>query len=94
MRVQFPSVWGGFGCLKCNHDHPMVFVHRLAEGTFAIRQSKCATFEAPFMYLLKGDSSAMLIDSGDLEKDSELVSVLRSLVGGLPLILVHTHRMT
>lgn len=90
--MMFPNVWGGFGCFECRKDHSMVFVHLLCKDTWAIRQAKCATFEAPFLYLLKGETRALLIDTGDLAHDAELLAVLRKVVGELPLVLVHTHR--
>jgi hydroxyacylglutathione hydrolase len=64
----------------------------LGEGTFCLRQDKCATAEAPFMYLLVGSAHALLIDSGDLEEDAELVAALRKLVpASCRLVIASTH---
>jgi glyoxylase-like metal-dependent hydrolase (beta-lactamase superfamily II) len=43
---------------------PPIQVVAYDEDTFVLRQSKCADFEAPFMYLLVGDDVALLHDTG------------------------------
>src|ERR1700733_15806049 len=45
---------------------PPLQVHRYNEVTFILRENPCATYEAPFMYLLVGATHALLIDSGDV----------------------------
>jgi hydroxyacylglutathione hydrolase len=47
----------------CDND-PVVQVHRYNDDTFILRQSKCETYEAPFMYLLFGDEWVLLMDTG------------------------------
>ena len=42
-------------------------VHQYNAQTFILRESLCATFEAPFIYLLLGSSKALLIDTGAVE---------------------------
>ncbi|MFC4526980.1 MBL fold metallo-hydrolase [Dyella halodurans] len=87
------------GAADCNANHPRPLqVHRYNERTYILRESLCATYEGPFMYLLIGDSKALLIDSGDVSEAQKmpLASTVMSLlptVGGarLPLIVVHTH---
>jgi hydroxyacylglutathione hydrolase len=74
-------------------------VHAYNETTFIIREGLCATFEAPFLYLLIGTNKALLIDTGDVA-DPQLMpladTVLRLLPASgdhkLPLLVVHTHR--
>jgi hydroxyacylglutathione hydrolase len=69
------------------------------ETTFIIREGLCATFEAPFIYLLIGTKQALLIDTGDVA-DPQLMpladTVLRLLPTSgdhkLPLLVAHTHR--
>ncbi len=56
----FPGRW--INGVNCNE--PRVQVHAYNEDTFIIRQSKCRTFEAPFVYLLFGESRALLLDTG------------------------------
>ena len=74
-------------------------VHAYNPGTFILRQNLCATFEAPFMYLLLGSTKALLIDSGDLADPIQMPlaqTVMHLLPGDgsakLPLLVVHTHR--
>lgn len=67
--------------------------------TFVLRENLCATFEAPFMYLLVGSSRALLIDTGDVA-DADNMPLARTVLdllpgnGGAkrPLLVVHTHR--
>ena len=40
-------------------------VYRHDEHTFVLRQSKTVTYEAPFLYLLLGNTRALLLDTGD-----------------------------
>ncbi len=43
---------------------PKIQVHRYDEHTFVLRQSKAASFEAPFVYLFFGNARALLLDTG------------------------------
>lgn len=88
------------GARNCaTNPPPPLQVHQYNGQTFILRESLCATFEAPFMYLLVGSAKALLIDSGDVA-DPKLVplasTVMRLLPGEgaskLPLLVVHTHR--
>jgi hydroxyacylglutathione hydrolase len=82
-----------------NNPQPPLEVHPYNGQTFILRESLCATFEAPFMYLLIGSTKALLIDTGDVA-DHNLVpladTVLHLIPGEgsakLPLLVVHTHR--
>jgi hydroxyacylglutathione hydrolase len=74
-------------------------VHAYNAQTFILREDLCATFEAPFMYLLLGSSRAMLIDTGDVadQKAMPLAQTIERLISTnttpkLPLLVVHTHR--
>jgi hydroxyacylglutathione hydrolase len=73
-------------------------VHRYNAQTIVLREKLCATWEAPFMYLLIGTKRALLIDTGDIA-DPKLMP-LESLVMNLlpeesavklPLLVVHSH---
>ena len=74
-------------------------VHPYNSQTFIFREGLCSTFEAPFIYLLIGQSKALLIDTGDVADPSRmpLAKTVTSLLPGagttkLPLLVVHTHR--
>jgi len=82
-----------------NNSQPPLQVHQYADRTFILRQNLCATFEAPFMYLLIGQARAVLIDTGDVADPDRmpLAKTVMSLLPGdastrLPLLVVHTHR--
>lgn len=88
------------GAKDCSRNpQPPLEVHAIDSDTFVLRENLCATFEAPFMYLLIGSTEALLIDDGDVA-DPKIVpladTVLKLLpMNGsskLPLLVVHTHR--
>ncbi|GLQ45802.1 hypothetical protein GCM10007862_08530 [Dyella lipolytica] len=87
------------GAADCSKTpQPPLQVHRYDAQTFILRESPCATFEAPFMYLLIGSSRALLIDTGDVA-DPRQVPLAQTVMGLLPgdgaakmpLLVVHTH---
>jgi hydroxyacylglutathione hydrolase len=86
---------GSADCVK--NPQPPIQVHRYNAQTFILRQSLCATYEAPFIYLLIGKTKALLIDTGavaDAKTMPLAETVISLLVNGgsrLPLMVVHTH---
>ncbi len=86
---------GSEDCVK--NPQPPLQVHRYNAETFILRESLCATYEAPFIYLLIGKTKALLIDTGAVAdaKTMPLAQTVISLLenGGsrLPLMVVHTH---
>jgi hypothetical protein len=46
------------------NQQPPIQVHRYNAETFILRESLCATYEAPFIHLLIGKTKALLIDTG------------------------------
>jgi hydroxyacylglutathione hydrolase len=85
------------GAADCSKTAPPPLqVHRYNEQTFILRENPCATYEAPFMYLLLGATRALLIDTGAVSDPRlmPLAQTVRSLLpdgGTLPLLVVHTH---
>ncbi|MEE4246422.1 MAG: MBL fold metallo-hydrolase [Kangiellaceae bacterium] len=49
------------------NDSTPLDILKLDSQTFILRQNKCDTFEAPFMYLLLGADKALLFDTGAIE---------------------------
>jgi glyoxylase-like metal-dependent hydrolase (beta-lactamase superfamily II) len=86
---------GSKDCVK--NPQPPIQVHRYNADTFILRENLCATYEAPFIYLLIGKTKALLIDTGAVAdaKTMPLAQTVISLLpnGGsrLPLMVVHTH---
>lgn len=74
-------------------------VHAYNPDFYIIRQSKCTTAEAPFMFLFFGAERALLMDTGAVANSNLAVLVDRlitrySAVHGvpkLPLVVAHTH---
>ena len=88
---------GAKGC-KASPQPPLE-VHAYNPQTYILRENLCATFEAPFMYLLIGSTRALLIDTGDVADANQmpLAKTVMDLLPGdgaakLPLLVVHTHR--
>ena len=93
------STWseGSEDCI--GHPQPPLEVHEYDSRTFVLRESLCSTGEAPFMYLLLGNTKALLIDTGDVAdaKQMPLSQTVLQMVSqygspDLPLLVVHTHR--
>jgi len=86
---------GSKDCIK--NPQPPLQVHRYNAQTFILRESLCATYEAPFIYLLIGKNKALLIDSGAVADAKTMplaqpvISLLANSGSRLPLMVVHTH---
>jgi hydroxyacylglutathione hydrolase len=86
---------GSKDCSK--NPPPPIQVHRYNADTFILRENLCATYEAPFIYLLIGKTKALLIDTGAVA-DAKImplaqtvISLLENRGSKLPLTVVHTH---
>ncbi|WP_035841762.1 MBL fold metallo-hydrolase [Kitasatospora azatica] len=82
------------GSPSAKHDaDPEIQVYRYDERTVILRQNKSVNYEAPFLYLLLGEQRAVLIDTGATASADffPLRRVVDELLGGLPLLVLHTH---
>jgi glyoxylase-like metal-dependent hydrolase (beta-lactamase superfamily II) len=77
---------------------PPLQVHQYEPQTYILRQSFCADFEAPLMYLLIGADEALLIDTGAVEDTPQLglTKTVMDLLPSkgdakIPLLVFHTH---
>lgn len=64
--------YGSENCTKTSH--PAIESTEIDESTFVIRQHKCTTFEAPFMFAFSGTERTFIVDSGAIE-DSNISPV-------------------
>ncbi len=89
------GVWNGGA-----PGEPTLRVRRYAPGFWIIRQSKRSNPEAPFMYLIAGRDSALLLDTGAAPAEGTalpLVAVVDSLLTTVgagrvwPLVVLHSH---
>jgi hydroxyacylglutathione hydrolase len=79
------------GSADCSQNaDPEVQVHAYNATTYIIRQNKCRTFEAPFIYLLIGTQSALSFDTGATNTQT-LRDTIRGLIGTRPLLAAHSH---
>jgi glyoxylase-like metal-dependent hydrolase (beta-lactamase superfamily II) len=86
---------GSKDCSK--NPPPPLQVHPYNADTFILRENLCATYEAPFIYLLVGKTKALLIDTGAVA-DAKMMPLAETAIsllanGGsrLPLMVAHTH---
>lgn len=86
---------GATDCVK--NPQPPIQVHRYNADTFILRENLCATYEAPFIYLLIGKTKALLIDTGAVT-DAKIMPLAQTVISLLPnegsrlaLIVAHTH---
>lgn len=92
----FPDEW--IRGLDCANDPP-IQVHPYNSDLYILRQSKCDTFEAPFLYLIFGEERALLMDTGSFPT-SPVARTVDSIVrrwlaendkDSIELIVAHTH---
>jgi hydroxyacylglutathione hydrolase len=84
---------GASDCQK--NPQPALQVHHYNSRTFILRESLCATYEGPFLYVLVGSQRALLIDTGAVSdaRQMPLAQTVRALLpqSDFPLTVVHTH---
>ncbi len=79
------------GSANCAQNaEPEWQVHAYNASLHVIRQNMCETFEAPFVYVIQGATSALLIDTG-ATSTTALRDIVRGLVGDKQLIVAHSH---
>jgi hydroxyacylglutathione hydrolase len=82
------------GAVDCaaNKD-PAIQVYRQDEHSYVLRQNKCLSYEAPFIYVLLGDKRALVLDTG-ATLDAEtfpIYDTVKSLTGNRDLLVLHSH---
>lgn len=70
---------------------PELQVHAYNTTVHIIRQNKCRTFEAPFIYVIEGTTTALMIDSGATNTTTTLRNTVRALIGTKQLVVAHSH---
>ncbi|UJR33498.1 hypothetical protein I4U23_020943 [Adineta vaga] len=66
LPVKLPSSWinGSANCFEKDATRPDLDIFAVNNDTYILRENKCINYEAPFMYLLFGNDTVLLIDSG------------------------------
>jgi len=82
---------------SANSD-PEFDVYALDRTTYILRQNKCATYEAPFIYVLVGQNKVLVLDTGATEDDgdSPLYQAINTILGptlaeGMEILVIHSH---
>ncbi len=100
-KVNQKSWAHGAADCKSNKD-PAIDVLQFNEATFILRQNKCVHFEAPFIYVLFGNSTVFVQDTGATADDDKfpLYRTVQSLVTqwqkshhneNLKILVTHSH---
>ena len=87
------------GAVDCaDSEDAAIDVYRHDETTFILRQDKCLSFEAPFIYVLVGASKVLVLDTGATQSAAEfpLFKTIQSAIGEAVLatrqiLVVHSH---
>ena len=89
------------GSADCkSSEDPAIEVFRYDHSSYILRQNKCLSFEAPFLYVLFGDEKVLVLDTGATESDLDfpLYETVRSLIREQSrrateeeLLVIHSH---
>lgn len=89
------------GSADCNlNEDPAIEVFRYDRSSYILRQNKCLSFEAPFIYVLLGDEKVFVLDTGATDSASKfpLYEIVHSLISEQPeigseqeILVVHSH---
>lgn len=89
-------IHGSADC-EANKD-PAIEVFQFDQASFILRQNKCLSFEAPFLYLLIGKEKVLVLDTGASKSESvfPLYETVHSLINAKSgvekeLLVVHSH---
>lgn len=75
---------------------PSLDVYNQQGHSYILRQNKCLTYEAPFIYVLVGAEKILVVDSGALAEGFSLYTQLQTLLGEAQLttkqlLVIHSH---
>ncbi len=82
MSVLYEKAWI-HGALDCeSNSDPAIEVFRYDRSSYVLRQNKCLSFEAPFIYVLIGEDKVLVLDTGATESaaDFPLYTTVETLV--------------
>lgn len=89
------------GAIDCStSEEPAIDVFQYSASSYILRQSKCLSYEAPFIYLLIGEESSLLVDTGATESVEKfpLYSTVTSILEShstdgkrKPITVLHSH---
>jgi len=94
-RGTLPASWATGGSCP---ETPVFHIHEYNPDFFILRQSGCSNFEKPFLYLLFGERSAILVDTG--AKSADVAGAVDQVIGRwsarhqgrvVSLVVVHSH---
>jgi len=91
---------GASDCQASNE--PLIEVFQYDSASYVLRQSKCTSYEAPFIYLLFGKEKVLVLDTGATEnpEDFPLYETVKSLINkhksgkdqqNKEILVIHSH---
>ena len=86
------------GAADCNSNtDPEIDVYKHNHDTIIIRQNKCLTYEAPFIYVLIGKNKVLILDTGAIKSDdgfslyTSLKETIGKKLGDKEILVLHSH---
>jgi len=91
------------GSLDCkNNQDPSIEVFQYDSSSYILRQNKCLSYEAPFIYVLIGDNKTVVVDTGATEDEKQfpIFKTIKSLhdkhkvqgkENNREILVIHTH---
>jgi glyoxylase-like metal-dependent hydrolase (beta-lactamase superfamily II) len=91
------------GSVDCKYNtDPAIEVHQYDQSSYVLRQNKCVTYEAPFIYVLFGEKKVLVLDTGATESpvDFPLYETVKSLLekqseqsqnADMEILVIHSH---
>lgn len=84
------------------NEEPAIELFQYDESSYVLRQNKCLSYEAPFIYVLIGDEKTLVVDTGATEKAKKfpLYKTIQSLnqkhstqgkTNEREILVIHTH---
>ena len=91
------------GSVDCQtNDDPTLEVYQYDQSSYILRQNKCTTYEAPFIYVLFGEDKVLILDTGATESSADfpLYETVKSLLekqseqgqnANREILVIHSH---
>lgn len=99
----YRSIFGGHvwahGATDCDTSHAASYqAHQVDDQTYILRQNKCQSFEASFVYLLLGENQSLVVDTGAKvpRREQSLADHVQKILNrhgreGQKLLVLHSH---
>ena len=92
MVTRIDNTHWNHGSPNCStNTDPVIQTERMGMGLTIMRQNKCNTAEAPFIYLLESEDKVFIVDTGDISPGTELYNSVKAIAGDREIVVSHSH---